>query len=63
MTIHIGANPGDIAETVLLPGDPERRARAVRRRDGIEVEDPTVAELMAVAEEFGVDDTQLRELE
>ncbi|MBN2906625.1 MAG: purine-nucleoside phosphorylase [Rhodobacteraceae bacterium] len=24
MTIHIGANPGDIAETVLLPGDPMR---------------------------------------
>ena len=24
MTIHIGANPDDIAETVLLPGDPHR---------------------------------------
>jgi len=24
MTIHIGATPGDIAETVLLPGDPYR---------------------------------------
>lgn len=24
MTIHIGAQPGDIAETVLLPGDPYR---------------------------------------
>ena len=24
MTIHIGAEPGDIAETVLLPGDPYR---------------------------------------
>ncbi len=24
MTIHINANPGDIAETVLLPGDPYR---------------------------------------
>ncbi len=24
MTIHIGAHPGDIAETVLLPGDPYR---------------------------------------
>ncbi len=24
MTIHIGANPGDIAETVLMPGDPYR---------------------------------------
>ncbi|PWR01360.1 purine-nucleoside phosphorylase [Meridianimarinicoccus roseus] len=24
MTIHIGAQPGDIAETVLMPGDPRR---------------------------------------
>ncbi len=24
MTIHIGAKPGDIAETVLMPGDPKR---------------------------------------
>jgi len=24
LTVHIGANPGDIAETVLLPGDPYR---------------------------------------
>ncbi|SDH11933.1 purine-nucleoside phosphorylase [Alloyangia pacifica] len=24
MTVHIGANPGEIAETVLLPGDPLR---------------------------------------
>jgi purine-nucleoside phosphorylase len=24
MTIHVGAKPGDIAETVLLPGDPYR---------------------------------------
>lgn len=24
MSIHIGAKAGDIAETVLLPGDPKR---------------------------------------
>jgi purine-nucleoside phosphorylase len=24
MTVHIGAAPGDIAETVLMPGDPLR---------------------------------------
>lgn len=24
MSIHIGANPGDIAETILMPGDPYR---------------------------------------
>lgn len=31
MTIHIGANPGDIAETVLLPGDPLRAKWAAEK--------------------------------
>lgn len=31
MTTHIGANPGDIAETVLLPGDPYRARWAAER--------------------------------
>ncbi len=30
MTIHIGAKPGDIAETVLLPGDPRRAEWAAK---------------------------------
>jgi purine-nucleoside phosphorylase len=35
MTVHIGASPGDIAETVLMPGDPLRAkwaAETVSRR-------------------------------
>ena len=31
MTIHIGANPGDIAETVLMPGDPLRAKWAAEK--------------------------------
>lgn len=31
MTTHIGAKPGDIAETVLLPGDPYRARWAAER--------------------------------
>jgi purine-nucleoside phosphorylase len=31
MTIHIGAKPGDIAETVLMPGDPYRARWAAER--------------------------------
>lgn len=30
VTVHIGAEPGDIAETVLLPGDPRRAEWAAR---------------------------------
>ncbi len=38
MTIHIGAKPGDIAETVLLPGDPYRaRWAAETFLDGAEL--------------------------
>ncbi|MFP4043644.1 MAG: purine-nucleoside phosphorylase [Rhodosalinus sp.] len=31
MTIHIGARPGEIAETVLMPGDPHRARWAAER--------------------------------
>lgn len=31
MTVHIGAQPGDIAETVLLPGDPYRARWAAEK--------------------------------
>ena len=31
MTIHIGAKPGDIAETVLMPGDPYRAKWAAQK--------------------------------
>jgi purine-nucleoside phosphorylase len=31
MTVHIGASPGDIAETVLMPGDPLRAKWAAER--------------------------------
>ncbi|WP_272011265.1 purine-nucleoside phosphorylase [Roseovarius sp. ZX-A-9] len=31
MTIHIGAEPGDIAPTVLMPGDPKRATWAAER--------------------------------
>ncbi len=31
MTIHIGAQPGEIAETVLMPGDPRRAAWAAQK--------------------------------
>ena len=31
MTIHIGAKPGDIAETVLMPGDPYRAKWAAEK--------------------------------
>ncbi|QIE46564.1 purine-nucleoside phosphorylase [Pseudohalocynthiibacter aestuariivivens] len=31
MTIHIGAEPGDIAPTVLMPGDPKRAEWAAQR--------------------------------
>ena len=30
MTVHIGAKPGEIAETVLLPGDPLRAEWAAK---------------------------------
>jgi len=38
----------------LIPGDPERAAEAVRRRDGIPLIEPVAADLVALAAETGV---------
>jgi uridine phosphorylase len=35
---HIGLGPGDLAEYILLPGDPDRTARIASRFDSIELE-------------------------
>jgi len=35
---HIGLGPGDLAEYILLPGDPDRTARIAPRLDSIELE-------------------------
>lgn len=40
---------------VLLPGDPERRSRAGRRREGIPVDDRTLGDILAAAETLGLD--------
>jgi uncharacterized oxidoreductase len=42
-------------EEVLVPGEPETRSRAQRQRDGIYVEDATVAAIRKTAAELGVD--------
>ena len=35
---HIGLGPGELAEYILLPGDPDRTARIASRFDSIELE-------------------------
>jgi uncharacterized oxidoreductase len=51
-----GADP-----SVLLPGDPERKTRAERLRDGIPVDPATWAQIVAAAGEIGVSDSTLEE--
>src|SRR6266536_5054886 len=35
---HIGLGPGELAEYILLPGDPDRTARIATRLDSIELQ-------------------------
>lgn len=42
------------SEEILIPGDPERRMRERRLREGIYVEDKTWGDIRALAEELGV---------
>jgi len=46
--------PGTGTDGVQLAGEPERRARAARTRDGVEVDDGTWAELVAAGGKVGV---------
>jgi uncharacterized oxidoreductase len=41
-------------EEILIPGDPERRSKEKRSRDGIYIEDRTWGDIVALAEEMGV---------
>ena len=42
-------------EEILYPGEPESRAEARRRRDGIVIEDETWGQLMALSHRLGVE--------
>ncbi len=47
--------PADPKAPVLVPGDPERHARAERARTGIDVDPTTWEEILASAQKMGVD--------
>ena len=46
-------------EEVLLPGEPEARARAVRSRDGIPLDAKSLADILAAGESLGVPRAEL----
>jgi len=46
--------PGDPKAPVLVPGDPERTARAARSRDGIDIDATTWDEVLQAGEKVGV---------
>ncbi|MBS0428070.1 MAG: Ldh family oxidoreductase [Proteobacteria bacterium] len=46
--------PGEGAEAVQIAGEPERRARATREREGIWLDDATWAEIVAAGAKVGV---------
>jgi uncharacterized oxidoreductase len=50
-----GVPPAPGFEEVLVPGEPETRSRAQRQREGVYVEDATVAAIRKTAAELGVD--------
>ncbi len=48
-----GTRPADPAQPVMIPGDPERKARAERGRLGLPLPEATIAALEAAAKEVG----------
>ena len=49
-----GITPMDPAQPVLVPGEPEEAARAVRMAEGVPMTDTLFGEVRRVAEESGV---------
>lgn len=47
-------------DDVLMPGEPEKLTQASREKDGIPVDEETVRQIFATAENFNVDEKQLR---
>ncbi|MEK9661115.1 MAG: malate/lactate/ureidoglycolate dehydrogenase [Alphaproteobacteria bacterium] len=56
------SRPVDPAEPVLTPGEPERRRRAERGRDGIELSDQTWALIREAGESVGFDPAEANRL-
>jgi L-2-hydroxycarboxylate dehydrogenase (NAD+) len=49
-----GTRPAPGTRGPLIPGDPEREAEAVRRRDGIPLTAPVVEELRDISRQSGI---------
>ena len=46
-------------QEVLLPGEPERRARARREEEGVPLDDRSLGDILAAARSLGLTDAQL----
>ena len=46
--------PAEGVAEILIPGDPERRSRALREREGIPIPDPVWSDLLEVAGRYGL---------
>jgi LDH2 family malate/lactate/ureidoglycolate dehydrogenase len=46
--------PADGFEEILIPGDPERRSRERRAREGIPLADPVWSDLVEIGSRYGV---------
>ena len=54
--------PRTSADEVLLPGEPEHRARETRSRDGIPIDETTWSQLLAAAESVGLESAEVERL-
>ena len=62
-TAHVKASPvAPWAEEVMVPGDPERRMRAEREREGVPLDDTTWREIVAAAGRIGLSPQELDRL-
>ena len=53
------ARPAEPGGEVLVPGEPERRRRAARLAEGLELPEPAWSDILAAAESVGLDRTAI----
>ncbi len=56
------SKPVQDQDTVLMPGEPELRNRLDREKNGIDVDDETIGQLVSIGEEFGLDADSLKKI-
>ena len=59
VAVGVGVTPAPGFDEVLLPGEPERRARDRRGAEGVPIDEKSLADILAAVASLGVGEAEL----